>query len=844
MRLHLLANSHLDPVWLWDWEEGLNEGIATCRVVLQLMEEFEELTYIRGESSLYAHIARHDPATMERIRARIAEGRWDVVGGSWCQPDTNLPATEVLCRQFTEGLSFFRRELEVRPTAAWLADSFGHSRGWPEIMAAAGMESFAFSRPSEVDCPLPGPAFWWRSASGRKILCWRVPIGWYGSDRGEMRRRLDAYAEAAGRWNLENVAVFFGLGNHGGGPTRADLHDIAGWRKANPGVHVEFSTLHRFFAALRAEAGSLPLIDGELNFSMRGCYSSAARLKGAYRRAENLLLSAERTASVVSAAFGCPAPALDEPWAALLLNTFHDVLPGTAIERALDVQTSMLGMVDHHARRARLDALLALAKRLDTRVRTPPPNMPAAVPVLLWNPHPHPFAGCVEIEAALDYRPIHPYRGRSAELPVTVRDSSGKPMPFQLAETESHFAPEIPWRKRFVVPVSLPAMGWNLVQVAWEEQAFAPPPPDRPAWADGAATIGNEHIALHAAPGARGVSVTLDGKPLFGAAGLRVGTFHDPYGSWGGHEGEPEANDISRLKLLWRVRRTAVLESGPYRSALWVDLRAGNSRLELVFKLERGARIIRVAGRLLWNERNARLKLIFPGAGRQVDFEVPGGTIVRGPLGEVVGGRWARVEGRSGSWIFASDALYNFDLKRGTFRATVVRSSRYAWNAPSHPDEEPWRPHTDLGEHQFQLALAAGDQDPWHVAATLEQPPHVLLTHPHPGIGEPDGSLMELPENVRLLSVKPANDRSGWVVRLQPVGPAAVPVSIRWLGQLLPLGTLPPWIIGSWKLINTPAGWVPQPVTVAEEIQPTSGEPPEGPESSAVGGRQVYPALR
>src|SRR5882762_2507869 len=98
MRLHLLANSHLDPVWLWDWREGLNEGITTCRTVLALMDEFPELTYLRGETSIYAHIAQHDPATLAKIRAQIARGRWDVVGGTVCQPDTNLPATEALCR--------------------------------------------------------------------------------------------------------------------------------------------------------------------------------------------------------------------------------------------------------------------------------------------------------------------------------------------------------------------------------------------------------------------------------------------------------------------------------------------------------------------------------------------------------------------------------------------------------------------------------------------------------------------------------------------------------------------------------------------------------------------------
>src|ERR1700722_16363409 len=100
MQFHLIPNSHLDPVWLWDWREGLNEGIITCRTMLALMEEFPEMTYIRGESVIYEHIQKTDPALFEAIRQKIAEGRWEVVGGAFLQPDTNLPATETLVRHF------------------------------------------------------------------------------------------------------------------------------------------------------------------------------------------------------------------------------------------------------------------------------------------------------------------------------------------------------------------------------------------------------------------------------------------------------------------------------------------------------------------------------------------------------------------------------------------------------------------------------------------------------------------------------------------------------------------------------------------------------------------------
>ena len=117
--LHLIPNAHLDPVWLWDWREGLNEGLTTIRTILDLMEEFPALTFMRGESVIYEHIQKTDPSTFDRIRERIEEGRWDVVGGTVIQPDTNLASTEVLCRQYERGLGYFEKNLGVRPTIAW-----------------------------------------------------------------------------------------------------------------------------------------------------------------------------------------------------------------------------------------------------------------------------------------------------------------------------------------------------------------------------------------------------------------------------------------------------------------------------------------------------------------------------------------------------------------------------------------------------------------------------------------------------------------------------------------------------------------------------------------------------
>jgi alpha-mannosidase len=246
------------------------------------MDEFPELTCIRGEAVIYEHIERHDPETFRRIKKQVAAGRWDIVGGTWLQADTNLPATETLCRHFEVGKAYFRSRFGKTPEIAWAADSFGHSAGLPEILTASGMKGIAFTRTGGV-VP-PKPAFWWESPSGARVLAYRSAAGWYGCDREEMPKRLDCLLASSLKCDLENIGVFYGMGDHGGGPTRKMLRDINAWQAAHPEVTVVHSGLHRLFAALFKEASRkgdslFPVHRGELNFCLRGCYSSVAKFK-------------------------------------------------------------------------------------------------------------------------------------------------------------------------------------------------------------------------------------------------------------------------------------------------------------------------------------------------------------------------------------------------------------------------------------------------------------------------------------------------------------------------------------------------------------------------------------
>ena len=794
---HLVGNSHLDPVWLWDWREGLNEALITVRTVLGLMDENPALTYVRGETVLYEHIEREEPETFARILRHIRSGRWDPIGGAYLQPDTNMPASETFARIYLHGQRYFAEKFGRPATSAWAADSFGHSAGLPELLAGAGFRNFSFFRPFVEQLPLPGPAFWWEGSAGSRVLGYRPIHGWYGCERVEMKGRLDGFLAAAPRQPYHHIAVYYGLGNHGGGPTRRLISDIAEWAAAHPDVSVVHSGLHRFFAALEAEIAARPeaappVHRGEMNYCQRGCYTSAARVKFAFRHAEAALTRAETAATAGRLVAPAPVPDLGAPWRGVMFNSFHDILPGSSIERALEEQVDWTRGLLHTARSVEFHALNALSRRVDTSVPAVAGDHPSAVSLLVWNPHPQPYEGPLELEASLDYRPVFPYQNRPAEVPIEVRGPDGKAHAFQRIKPECNFLASIPWRARVVTNVRLPALGWAVFSLGWVEGARAPKVSAR-ASASGKGEIKSRHYRAHAQIGRKGIALFQGRRPLLGSGGLGAITVEDALGSWGPSDFEQEADSshLMQVRHTWKIAAVEILERGPLRAAIWVRLTGGNSELDLTLQLAADRNAIDVEARLLWNEPRARLKLVFPGAGDQAEFDVPGGVVRRGPAGEVPGGRWVRVNNGKHVLGFASDALYGFDTSDGTFRASVIRSTRYAFDARDTAATPVSLPVLDRGEYRFKFLISTDAASMPRLAAELEQPPVTLPVPPHPGKLGRSGSIAELtPAGVRLLALKPAEDGDGIVVRLQETAGRKCQPQLTLAGRKYALGPL------------------------------------------------------
>lgn len=333
-RIVAVGHAHIDSAWLWPTRETVRKCVRTFSNVLSLMDEDPELIFACSSAQQLAWIKEHYPALFERIRARVAEGRFVPVGGMWVESDTNMPSGESLARQFIEGKAFFMEEFGVEPLEVWLPDSFGYTGALPQIALSAGSSSFLTQKLSwnEVN-QLPNHTFNWEGIDGSRIFTHFPPVDTYNSNLSakELAHAQRNYMEKGeGRTSL----VPFGWGDGGGGPTREMMAAARRTRSLEGSPQVSIDTPAHFFEQARAELEVPAVWMGELYLEFhRGTYTSQARTKRGNRRSEALLHEAElwATTAAVRVGHAYPHDKLIEAWRIVLLQQFHDILPGSSI---------------------------------------------------------------------------------------------------------------------------------------------------------------------------------------------------------------------------------------------------------------------------------------------------------------------------------------------------------------------------------------------------------------------------------------------------------------------------------------------------------------------------------
>jgi alpha-mannosidase len=333
-RVHAVGHAHIDSAWLWPVRETVRKVARTFSNVLDLMEHDEQFVFAASSAQQYAWLQEHYPELFERVKARVKQGRFVPVGGMWVESDTNMPGGEALVRQFVMGKRFFMNEMDVEPMEVWLPDSFGYSAALPQIIAAAGARWFLTQKISWNETNvMPHHTFRWEGIDGTQVFTHFPPVDTYNAELSgaELARAQRQYAEK-GRANTSLVP--FGWGDGGGGPTREMLAAAARTRDLEGSPTVRITTPAEFFATAEGEYPNPPVWSGELYLEFhRGTYTSQARTKRGNRRSEHLLREAELWAATAAVRTGAayPADVLERCWRTVLLQQFHDILPGTSI---------------------------------------------------------------------------------------------------------------------------------------------------------------------------------------------------------------------------------------------------------------------------------------------------------------------------------------------------------------------------------------------------------------------------------------------------------------------------------------------------------------------------------
>lgn len=339
---HLVGHAHIDLQWLWEWQEGIVFTHDTFAQAVKFMDEFPGFTFSQSSSCLYQAMEEHYPALFDQIKSKVAGGQWELVGGRICEGDTNMISEESTARQFLYGQTYFRERFNRTAVVGWEPDTFGHTFQMPQILKQGGCEYYYFCRGGKGK-----PLFWWQGLDGTRILAFDEPASgsWYNSDLSykQFQEMLD-FEQSAG--SKDSLCVY-GVGNHGGGPTREQIRWALDQMKSGTKPTVRFSTATEFFKKLETyDLSKIPVVHEELNPVFDGCYTSHSEIKQRNRRAEAMTSSAEAVAAVASlSGFKYPREALRRNWEDTCFNHHHDTLPGSGIHAGYDRTCTVLDRV-------------------------------------------------------------------------------------------------------------------------------------------------------------------------------------------------------------------------------------------------------------------------------------------------------------------------------------------------------------------------------------------------------------------------------------------------------------------------------------------------------------------
>lgn len=764
-KVHLIGNAHLDPVWLWRWQEGCGEVLQTFRSALDRLSEYDDFIFTCSSAAYYNWVKEINPGMFDEITVRVKEGRWVPVNGWWVQPDCNIPSAESFARQALYSQLFYYENFGTVCRTGYNVDSFGHNGNLPQLLRLGGMDCYVMMRPGMHENPdIPQHAFLWEGADGSRVLTFRIPETYAESGKSGLDRSLDMFEKAATEKNY-GMMMFYGVGNHGGGPTRGDIEYLISNMRREGFHELEFSSPDGYFQSLCADMPDLPVWKNDLQHHASGCYSSTSLVKQLNRHAENLIEGAEMltTAASLTAGMGNKTERFAEAWKEICFNQFHDILCGCSIMEAYEDVKNAFGHAENIASKLCNEACLRISDRIDTWINgVSDPVLCNVVrnhdggrfprPIVVFNP--------LSFEINVPIRTYHP----SDE----VTDSKGDPVVFQNVRSsrsnDSHLDT--------VFMAKVPAFGYSVYHLKPYEGDEAECESDVKA-EENTLTIENEFIRAGFSKETGFIVSLVDKSSGYDYAensALAVPTVIDD------HVADTWAHNIFKfpdVKGIMELKSIELVEEGPARALVRTRHGFGSSLLTQDFILGSHQKTLRVKCKAFWGEQFTMLKTSFPVSGSDLinTAEIPGAFIKRPCNGdEEPQQRWTDItytapDGIRRGLSLINDSKYSYDCPENKLQLTLLRNVIFADHYSPRPAAD--FNFTDEGMQRFEYGIyvhtgEAEKSDVVKEAAQFNIRPIAVPTSFHRGSEPQIKSFMTIgADNIIATALKFAEDGSG-----------------------------------------------------------------------------------
>jgi alpha-mannosidase len=762
---HMIGNAHLDPVWLWQWQEGFQETKATFRSALDRMKEYEDFIFTCSSAAMFEWVEENDPEMFAEIKERVKEGRWRIVGGWWIQPDCNIPNGESFVRQGLYGQHYFQEKFGVTARVGYNVDSFGHHGMLPQILKKSGMDSYVFMRPAPNEKGLPSRLFWWESDDGTRVMAFRI-MQEYNSWGKELDRIVHR-SKGEFKGSVNDLMIFYGVGNHGGGPTKENIESIYRLNEDASLPNLTISTPEEYFEKMK-NTNDLPVVHDDLQHHASGCYAAHSGVKQYNRKAENIVMTAEKYAALASWLTGQPYPVeFKRAWKNILFNQFHDILAGTSIEPAYEDARNLYGEAISIADRALNNAVQSISWKIDIE------QDERMKPIVVFNPHAWVSKVNVEIEI-----------GGFKSTSVLV-DDQGNAVPFQTVQSQATAGGR--WRLNFLA--DLPAMGYRVYKLYTELNSVTPvgEPINVSQY-----SMENERFRIEFDSETGWIKSLYDKQvehEVFSGPAAIPMVLNDKTDTWS-HDTLHFNDRLGKFK----ATKIYLAEHGPVKSVIRVKSEYGRSIVIQDFTMYQEKDQIDVNVTVDWREKFKMLKLVFPinSIFRKQTYEIPYGTIEREHNGEEEPGQsWVDVTGvrpnHEGVYGLSlmNDAKYSYSIHNKELSLTVLRSPIYAHHDPLVPEEDGEYTFIDQGIQRFEYSLLPHEGS-WEDAETVKRAaelnckPIAIIETFHKGSLPQTDSYVNISgaNHVLVSAIKKAEDNEDLIIRAYETNKVAAEVEI------------------------------------------------------------------